>query len=135
MKRFFGHAPLIRAGRLIELCGGHFRDLLLLLRETLLRAKALPVDDATVDRAIVRVRSNFLPISIADAQWLAEIERERATLLKTTDAAEIQRLTRFLDTHVVLYLKNGDEWYDVHPLVRNEVKLIVERANAAAGNA
>lgn len=125
MKRFFGHAPLIRAGRLMKVCGGHFRDLLLLLRETLLRANSLPVGDDTVDRAIVRVRSNFLPISIADAKWLAEIERERATLLKSPDAAKVQRFSRFLDTHIVLYFRNGDDWYDVHPLILEEVRRIV----------
>ncbi len=127
--RFFGPNPFSRAGRLIELCGGHFRDLLLLLRETVIRADSLPVSDDAIDRAIIRVRSNFLPISLDDAQWLAQIEGERATLLKSTEPAEINRLTRFLDTHIVLYLSNGEDWYDVHPLVRDEVRNIA----AAAG--
>lgn len=132
LARFFGGGdPFQRARRLIDLCGGHFRDLLLLLRETVLRADALPVGDEAIERALVRVRSNFLPISLEDAKWLFDIERERTTLLKTNEAPEIHRLTRFLDTHVVLYLKNGTEWYDVHPLVRDEVKEIVAKAAAA----
>jgi len=53
--RFFGPDPFSRAGRLIELCGGHFRDLLLLLRETVLRADGLPVSDQAIDAAILRV--------------------------------------------------------------------------------
>jgi hypothetical protein len=130
LQRFFGSASLARARKLIVLSGGHFRDLLLLLRETVLRTDALPVPEEAIERAIVRVRSNFLPISIEDAKWLADIERERATLLKTTNPVEVNRLTRFLDTHVVLYLKNGTEWYDVHPLVRDEVKTIVAKASA-----
>jgi hypothetical protein len=121
LERFFGPDPLPRAQRLIDLCGGHFRDLLLLLRQTVLRADSLPVSAKAIDGAILNVRSNFLPISLDDAKWLAEIERERKTLLRTTDPADIHRLTRFLDTHVVLYLKNGEEWYDVHPIVRDEV--------------
>jgi hypothetical protein len=40
--RFFGPNPLVRADQLIALSGGHFRDLLLLLRETVLRADARP---------------------------------------------------------------------------------------------
>jgi hypothetical protein len=131
LQRFFGANSLVRARKLIALSGGHFRDLLLLLRETVLRTDDLPVPEEAIDRAIVRVRSNFLPIAIEDARWLADIERERDTLLRTTDAIEVNRLTRFLDTHVVLYLKNGTEWYDVHPLVRDEVKQIVARAAAA----
>jgi hypothetical protein len=64
---------------------------------------------------------------------LAEIARARATLLQTREAQEIGRLTRFLDTHFVLYLRNGDEWYDVHPLVRDDVSAIVN-ANAPAAS-
>jgi hypothetical protein len=89
------------------------------------------VPEEAIGRATVRVRSHFLPISIEDAKWLADIERERDTLLRTTDAVEVNRLTRFLDAHVVLYLKNGTEWYDVHLLVRDEVKQIVARAATA----
>jgi len=110
LHRFFGSNPLSRIGKVIALSGGHFRDLLLLLRETVLRTDELPVPEEAVDRAIVRVRSNFLPIAIEDAKWLADIERERDTLLRTTDAVEVSRSTRLLDTHVVLYLKNGTEW-------------------------
>ncbi len=132
LQRFFGPNPFSRADRLIHLCGGHFRDLLLLLRETVLRATSLPVGDDAIEAAIIRVRSNFLPISVEDAQWLAQIERERATVLKSTEPAEINRLTRFLDTHIVLYLRNGEEWYDVHPLVREEVHNIAANAAAAA---
>lgn len=128
LERFFGPDPLARAAKLMTLCGGHFRDLLLLLRETVLRAKSLPVTDEAIDGAILRVRSNFLPISLDDAQWLAEIESERVALLRTREPREINRLTRFLDTHVVLYLKNGEEWYDVHPLVRDEVLAIARAA-------
>jgi hypothetical protein len=134
LERFFGPNPFTKAERLLDLCGGHFRDLLLLLRETVLLADSLPVDGATLEAAILRVRSNFLPISLDDAQWLAQIEKERATLLKTREPAEISRLTRFLDTHVVLYLRNGDEWYDVHPLIRDDVLSIV-KADAAPGSA
>lgn len=89
LERFFGPNPLDRSARLIDLCGGHFRDLLRLLRETLIRANDLPVADEAIERAIVRVRSQFLPISLADAEWLFEIERERATLLKTSELAEV----------------------------------------------
>lgn len=30
-------------------------------------------------------------------------------------------LARFFDTHLVLCYRNGDEWYDVHPLVSEQV--------------
>ena len=131
LNRCFGADPFSRVNQLILLSGGHFGDLLLLLREVVLRAEDLPVPDGVIERAIIRVRSNFLPISLQDAKWLFDIDRELATLLQTNDPDEVNRLTRFLNTHVVLYLKNGTEWYDVHPLVRDEVSEIVTRAAAA----
>ena len=128
LARFLGSDPRPRLERFITLSGGHFRDLLLLLRETVLRADALPASEPSIENAIISVRSHFLPIPVDDAKWLAQIERERASLLKNDSPEEIGRLAKFLDSHLFLYLKNGMEWYDIHPLVRDEVALI-----AAAG--
>jgi hypothetical protein len=131
LTRFFGANVRDRLVPLLKLSGGHFRDLLLLLRETVLRTDSLPVPEKAVDDAILRVKSNFLPIPLEDAKWLADIEFKRETLLKTSEPAQVGRLTRFLDTHVVLYLRNGEEWYDVHPLVRDEV-IRIAKAGAEA---
>ncbi len=122
-----GHA---QADRLIAVCGGHFRDLLLLLREAVLRAQTLPVDDGVIQSAINAVRGNFLPIAIEDAKWLDQIARLRSAALPTTGQSDVNRLTRFLDTHFVLYFTNGTEWYDIHPLIREEVEAIVARQDA-----
>lgn len=116
-----------RADRLIAVCGGHFRDLLLLLREAVLRVETLPVSEDVIQSAINAVRSNFLPIAIEDAKWLDEIGRLRSPALPTTGQKDVNRLTRFLDTHFVLYFTNGTEWYDIHPLIRDEVAAIVAR--------
>jgi hypothetical protein len=118
-----------KADRLASVCGGHFRDLLRLLREAILRADTWPVTDELLERALVEVRGDYLPIAIEDAIWLANIEELRDCVLPTGDSDDISRLTRFLDTHFVLYLKNGKEWYDIHPLIRGEVAAIVKRHN------
>jgi hypothetical protein len=123
------------ADRLIAVCSGHFRDLLLLLREAVLRAKTFPVSEAVIEGAINAVRGNFLPIAIDDAKWLDHIGRIRDTGLRSVAAPDAGRLTRFLDTHFVLYFCNGDEWYDIHPLIRQEVADIVKRENELAGQA
>lgn len=132
-ERFFGPDPERAAGRLIALCGGHFRDLLLLVRETVLRARALPVSEEVTEAAITAVRGNFLPIAIEDAEWLQEIGRLRSAALPSARAGDVSRLTRFLDTHFVLYLTNGKEWYDTHPLIREEVAQIVQRSRRTSG--
>ncbi len=99
---------------MIGICGGHFRDLLRLLRDIVVRATALdalPVSAELVDAAINAARRDFLPIALEDAKWLDEIARVRATALPNTDAGPVNRLTRYLDSHFVLYFVNADEWY------------------------
>lgn len=130
LERYFGGMQKKGlAEQLIDASGGHFRDLLLLTRETLLRAdpESLPVDKQVIDDAITSHRDNFLPIPLADAAWLHEIGVDRASLLKDRTSESVQRMTFFLDTHLALILKNGEEWYDVHPIIRDEVAEIVKR--------
>jgi hypothetical protein len=115
----------------IGVCGGHFRDLLRLLRDTVVRATSLPnlpVPPAVIVNTINAARRDFLPIAQDDARWLAEIATVRATALPSTDAAPVNRLARFLDSHFVLYFVNADEWYDIHPLIRDEVAEVVQAA-------
>lgn len=131
MARFFGklkkNGSHRLADKLISASGGHFRDLLVLLRETVLRSKDVPVKESAVDAAIVALRTSYLPIPLADAQWLHEIGLKRDSLLQDRSPESIQRMTLFLDTHCALILRNGEEWYDVHPLLRDEVAEIVRR--------
>jgi hypothetical protein len=117
----------------IGVCGGHFRDLLRLLRDTVVRATSLPNLPApanVIGNAINAARREYLPIAQEDARWLAEIARIRATALPSTEATPVNRLTRFLDSHFVLYFVNADEWYDIHPLIRDEVAEVVQAAAA-----
>jgi len=45
------------------------------------------------------------------------------------DADRLPDLARFLDTHLMLCYHNGQEWYDVHPLIADDV---AEKAAAVA---
>jgi hypothetical protein len=119
---------------LIGVCGGHIRDLLRLLRDTVVRATSvpnLPVPATVIVNAINATRRDFLPIARDDARWLAEIARERSLALSSSDGAQVNRLPRFLDSHFVLYFVDEDEWYDIHPLIREEVTKVVQAAAPA----
>jgi hypothetical protein len=132
-KKFFGDEPtaeITRADKLIDVCGGHFRDLLTLLREAILPTNELPISDKDIETAIANVKSSFLPISLEDANWLAKIAESRSDSLPNIKGENVGRLTRYLDTHLVLYFRNGDDWYDVHPLIRDEVMQIVKNAES-----
>ena len=111
--------------RLIQASGGHLRDLLRLLAEVLLRTRELPVPERTVDSAISQVRTEFLPIPDNDALWLARIADSHQVALE--ELAALPSLARFFDTHLVLCYRNGEEWYDVHPLVREHVRAQAEQ--------
>jgi hypothetical protein len=139
LARLFGPQPVQQAlvDQMIAVCGGHFRDLLRQLRDVVVRATALsslPVSASLIGDAINAARRDFLPIAQDDAKWLADIARVRATALPSTDAAPVNRLARFLDSHLVLYFVNGREWYDIHPLIQEEVMDVVEAATLAAND-
>ncbi|KFE68106.1 hypothetical protein [Hyalangium minutum] len=102
-----------------KLSGGHLRDFLRLFAEIIRRADKLPVPDATLQAAISQVRSEFLPIADKDAIWLSKIAATHSVALP--DNKDLHDLARYLDTHLALCYRNGDEWYDVHPLVRDVV--------------
>lgn len=131
----FGPEPHDASVRLVQHCGGHIRDLLRLVRECVVRARVLPISEAVVTSAIEHVRSDLLPLATEDALWLDRISRNRHPVHEKPEDG--RRLARFLDTHLVLYLKtNGEEWYDLHPLVRPEVERIVQwqAAESSAAN-
>jgi hypothetical protein len=134
IERVFGAEPVANqlVDRTIDMSGGHFRDLLRLLREIVLRASslaALPVSSAVVESAISGARSDLLPIAIEDAEWLDRIAQARSTALPSIEAGPVNRLTRFLDNHLVLYFTNAKEWYDIHPLIREEVQQVLRSRN------
>lgn len=119
-----------RLDRLMLASGGYLRDLFRLLQGVLRQARggSLPVGEATLDNAIHEVRNSYLPLARNDALWLATIMGSHTTELVMHraggpgDQNDLYNLSRFFDTHMVLCYRNGDEWYDVHPLLREEVR-------------
>ena len=105
---------------LIRFSGGHIRDLLRLLSEVLLRANTLPVSGSTVTAAIDQLRTEFLPIPDDDARWLAKIAQTHQSALSSI--ANLPELARLFDTHLALCYRNGEEWYDVHPLISEHIE-------------
>ncbi|SRR6266704_3211148 len=113
---------LLSRDQLNKIClssGGHLRDLLRILGDVLRRATALPVDEDVVDRALEAARNELLPIAEEDARWLMRISLEHDVALP--DVERLPALARFLDTHLALCYRNGREWYDLHPLIRENV--------------
>jgi len=112
--RLFGDARLV--DKVILASGGHLRDLLRIVSEVLRRVEKLPVDEQVVDAALNQIRTEFLPIADEDAVWLARVAASHEASLSGGD--HVPDLAHFLDTHLVLCYRDGPEWYDVHPLIK-----------------
>lgn len=105
--------------RLVLASGGHLRILLGLAMEVVTQAESLPVDDATVTAALQHVRNGMLPLA----------DDQRAMLRQVADSHELPLATQqdwdvvasLLDQHFVLGYQNGEPWYDVHPLLHDEI--------------
>jgi len=108
--------------------GGYLRDLLRLVQITLrlARGRALPLSDDVLGLARDEVRNAYLPLSVEDARWLCEVADSHAVSLP--GAAQLPALARFFDNLLVLTYRNGDEWVDVHPLIREAARRTAGRA-------
>jgi hypothetical protein len=72
-------------------------------------------------------------MSTEDALWLNRIGVSRKPELPDQTTKNIFRFTLFVDTHLVLFLRNGREWYDLHPLLREYVaEIAASEAEKAA---
>lgn len=125
-KRLLGGAARLDA--LIKGSGGHIRDLLWLVREVLVGADSLPASDVAFNRPITKLKHASLATSHDDAVKLAMIHATRRLPTSAWGTADVERL---LDTHLVLAYRDarGGEWYDVQPLIVDEV--IAQAASAA----
>lgn len=94
--------------RLIRLCLPSVRD-----------DQQLPLDEQAVQQAENAARSEMLPIPADHLGWLKRISQTHETCLQTD--ADLPTLAHFLDNRLVLNYRNGSDWYDVHPLLREVV--------------
>ena len=102
--------------------GGDLREFFRLLRPCLTavrEAAQLPLSLDAVTHAKNSVRNAMLPIAQDQLVWLAKITKSYTTCLPSV--AELPTMAHFLDTHLVLNYRNGEDWYDVHPLIRDVV--------------
>ena len=115
---------------LIRSSGGHLRHLLRLLANIALRTRTLPAPESAVAAAIRQRKAQFLPIPHDDARWLATIGQTHQ--VERQSLREVTSLPWFFDTHLVLCHRNGREWYDVHPLIKEQVQEQVAHRGLAA---
>jgi hypothetical protein len=106
--------------RLIEASGGDLRDLFRLLSIVLLELDFYDDVDRATDYALAEVRRNMT--------WLTEPQRERLRYLarykqpRLNDDADRDALVHDLEAKRVFMYSNGEDWFDIHPLLRDLVE-------------
>jgi len=109
---------------LVEACGGYPRDLLRLMRELLGReadAETLPLDAESVKsgvaEAITGLREQYaLALDAEDIEVLRHVAEQKSVIGLRRD--EKLRVAELFEHHFVLSYRNGERWFDLHPLVR-----------------
>lgn len=117
---FFTEAQL---RRLAERSGGDLRDYFRMLRLAITGIARRGTDDAdaVLEAAEDAVRRDMLPIADDDRAWLAKIEHSHRPCLPSLD--QLPEFARLQQGKYVLQYRNGDDWYAVHPLLREELGL------------
>jgi hypothetical protein len=104
---------------LVLASGGNLRMLLGLALEVITQADTLPADGPTLRSAIGEVRNSLLPLSDDER---GRLRRVAATHELPLDSPECwEPVAELLDRRLVLGYRNGDLWYDVHPLLAGEI--------------
>lgn len=125
-RRFPGHAEFFtneQLRRLAQNSGGDLRDYFRMLRLAITHAPrvGVPLPDSVIKDAENAVRSDWSVIAADDREWLARIAHNHAAELPSLDM--LADFARLQQGKYVLQYRNGEEWYALHPLLREEFGL------------
>jgi hypothetical protein len=119
--RIFGDGGELLA-RVVQLSGGHLRMLIAFVRELLIRARrrGLPTTEGDIDAVNAQLAEKArLAVRPEGIALLDSIRRHGN--LDGMKHADLPQLARYMDTQIVLCYRNGEGWYELHPLVHNYV--------------
>ncbi|MFN8099672.1 MAG: hypothetical protein U0Q21_15445 [Dermatophilaceae bacterium] len=103
--------------RLIAASGGLFRDLLRLVRGTLLNARGLPATEQDLARAEMQVREDYtMTFAKEHLTLLSEVDRTKELFVKREQSADEAELVSL--GAILRYPNDQATWFAVHPLLR-----------------
>jgi hypothetical protein len=119
LAELFGqHACETRIHALIEWSGGYPRELVRLLQNLVaVKLESWPLSDSDFQRLLNEVGDSYRRMIPADAfPWLARVAVDRYLTLETE--AQRRSADLMLASNAVLRYLNDQEWFDLHPAVR-----------------
>ena len=117
LARVFGDDLDVTLQPILEASGGYPRDLLRMVRQLLIDARGFPVKSTDAQRVIDELSQQYaFIVRGTNLPLLKQIATTHT--LPQEDAEQVAAFGRLLERWLVLAYRNGDEWYDLHPLVR-----------------
>ncbi len=113
--------------RIVLYSGGHVRFLLRIVQNLIVdnADQPFPPEDSLVDKQIRNLTEYWTrAVRPEDVSVLHRIHRDQDITQVSVD--ELAHLARFMDSNLVLCYQNGEGWFEIHPLIRDD---IVKRAN------
>lgn len=111
--------------RLAISSGGELRIMFSLVKACLaingaaLQNMQLPVPENVIKQAEDQLRRSMMPITDEDVEKLAFVHQSKQAELK--DIGELPELARLFDFNLLINYRNGEDWYDIHPLIKDYV--------------
>ena len=105
--------------------GGDIRDFFRLIKECLISCiiggqPDEPVTPETIQWVVRQLKNEMLPLADDDARWLAKIHTSKREELGSVN--NLSSLARYLDTNLIMNYLNGEPWYDIHPVLIDEIR-------------
>jgi|APTNR8051073442_1049403.scaffolds.fasta_scaffold12009_2 hypothetical protein len=117
---------------LAQAAGGDLRDFFRMLRLAITRAPGLdqlPLNDTVLADAKAAVRNDMLPIAADDLDWLERVALTHKAALESLD--NLPDFARLQQSKYLLHYRNGEDWWDIHPLLRDELRAHVNKRKPA----
>lgn len=105
--------------------GGEIRIMFILVRAALtinganLDRMELPTSPQVIQQAFNQVKRSMLPITDEDVRKLFHIHQSKQAELE--NIAELPELARLFDFNLVINYRNGEDWYDILPMIEDYV--------------
>ena len=120
--------------KLILSSGGHIRTLISMIREVLMANidSPFPPTPELIDSVITFFSEDATQAVRPEGVLLLDSIRQTHSL-KKIPSDQLALLARYVDHHLVLCYQNGGGWYEIHPLIREDIRIRAEEQRAEAG--
>ncbi len=112
---------------LVEWSGGYPRDIIRVLH-AVLESDELPLDHEGLERVLSHLGDEYRRIIYSeDAEWLRQVQIEKRLTVK--DSQHRESVDLMLQNNIVLRYLNSEEWYDLHPALRDLPARLLEEGS------